>query len=153
MKLGQLLLHRGIIDRDQLRTALRRQAELQVPLGEILLRMGIVARTQVTEAMRSQPHASIDEISLRRVPRETVQVLPSDLREKLGCVPIIDSLEVLILAMVDPADVAGIARVRDLVDKPVAAVAGPPEVIAEINAGRRSGRADAPSPAVVRRTA
>ncbi len=41
MKLGEILLHRRRIDRDQLREALRRQKRTGRSLGEIMLAMGI----------------------------------------------------------------------------------------------------------------
>ena len=104
MKLGQILVRKHVIDRAQLRAALRRQRELQMPLAEILLDMGIVSKAELMAALRTQPNASVDSLTLDRISPATLSMLPREVAEELRCIPVLANPEAMIVAMVDPFD-------------------------------------------------
>ena len=61
MKIGDLLLLKGYINKKQLKEALRKQSEeairydRSVPLGKVLIEMDFVTLEEVTEALNEQP--------------------------------------------------------------------------------------------------
>ena len=61
MKIGDLLLLKGYINKKQLQDALRKQSEeainydRSVPLGKVLIEMEYVSIDEVTEALNDQP--------------------------------------------------------------------------------------------------
>ena len=63
MKIGDLLLLKGYINKKQLQDALRKQSEeainydRSVPLGKVLIEMKYVTIDEVTEALNDQPKA------------------------------------------------------------------------------------------------
>ena len=63
MKIGDLLLLKGYINKKQLQSALRKQSEeainydRSVPLGKVLIEMKYVTIDEVTEALNDQPKA------------------------------------------------------------------------------------------------
>ena len=85
MKLGQILLFRKLIERDQLREALRRRKATGRPIGEILLRMGVVSRANIVEALLAQPKASVNASALAKVHTDVVSSVPRPLAERHCC--------------------------------------------------------------------
>ena len=75
MKLGDLLLLKGYINKKQLQDALRKQSEeainynRSVPLGKILIEGEFVTVDEVTEALNSQPkyNEPKDEVKKEKV--------------------------------------------------------------------------------------
>ena len=80
MKLGDLLLLKGYINKKQLQEALRKQSEQainynkSVPLGKILIEGKFVTVDEVTEALNSQPkyNESKDEVKKEKVMPTTI---------------------------------------------------------------------------------
>lgn len=129
MKLGQLLIQRRIIDRDQLRAALRRQDATGRPLGETLVQMGVVARADIVAALLRQPHASIDRHTLRRVPDTTRHRLEDDVQRRWLATPVALADDLLVVAMADPTDRRAIEALERSSGLPVMAVAADPDTI------------------------
>ncbi len=119
MKLGQILVRKHVIDRAQLRAALRRQRELQMPLAEILLDMGIVSKAELMAALRTPPNASVDSLTLDRISPATLSMLPREVAEELRCIPVLANPEAMIVAMVDPFDREAIRKIEELTGRQV----------------------------------
>ncbi len=127
MKLGQILLFRRLIGRDQLREALRRQRETDRQVGEILLQMGVVSRADIVEALLAQPKASVSAAALAKVSTEVVLTVPHELAERHCCLGLVRTGGHLVLAMVDPLDQSVITEIEEatqLCVLPVAAADG-----------------------------
>ena len=79
MKIGDLLLLKGYINKKQLKDALRKQSEeainynRSVPLGKVLIEQKFVTVDEVTEALNEQPA----ETKLRKEER----VMPTEIGE------------------------------------------------------------------------
>jgi hypothetical protein len=106
MKLGELLLHRRKIDRDQLNEALRRQSHGARPLGEILLEMGVIARDEVIEALLDQPSPAAGADALDLVRPSVAMRLPRPIAERFDAVLLIHEGSWACVAMRDPLNTA-----------------------------------------------
>lgn len=131
MKIGQILVQRGVIDRDQLRAALARQAYAGRPLGEILIAMGVASRAAVIAALRSQPHGSVDAAALAALEPASAAPLPPELARRCRALPVVRLERAMVVAMADPTDRDAIERIAAACGLPVVAVAAPEDALAQ----------------------
>lgn len=104
--LGHLLLSRGVLDRHQLRDALRVQRRSGGRLGEILVARGAVHEEQVWSALGSQWGASLTHLEQHWVDPQLVgAVRPSDAIFH-GILPLRRTRDALLVAMSDTRDAA-----------------------------------------------
>ena len=152
MKLGQILLHRGAIDRYQLTEALRRQRRSGKPVGQILLQMGLVSRPELIAAFKVQPKAWVDAVRLGQVERRVATSIPVDLQRRHVCAPLMQDDGTLVVAMADPLDRDAIAELEAITGHDVVGVAAEAADIAAA-VDRLLPEAGPAAPAVEARTA
>lgn len=108
LKLGQILVNRGILDPDQLAAALAAQQEGGARLGMLLVRMGFVDEETLIRTLAGQLKLPVARIRGKRVSPDVLDCLPVDLAEKHRCLPLFLKQEgggrVLFVAMEDPSD-------------------------------------------------
>ena len=112
MRLGEMLIARGLITQEELQQALELQKERGDKIGKILVDLGFVAQREVLSALSEQ-------LSMRLVPLdgpppvtpETERLTGRFLRQ-FRCVPAAFDDSSLILAMADPLDFETITTVR-----------------------------------------
>ncbi len=81
MRLGDLLIARGVITPDQLKIALTEQQRQPLPLGELLVRLGFATESLIKEAVSEVQETETidleritpDEAAMRLLPREQAQ--------------------------------------------------------------------------------
>ncbi len=110
-KLGEILLDRELISREDLLRLLERQRETSAPLGEVALEMGIVTENQMLKVLSQ--HLGIDFLNIADNEAEVVDpalgdLLPHSLCRSLNVLPLFLYQEgghrYLTLAMSDPLD-------------------------------------------------
>lgn len=112
--LGEMLLARGLISRDQLRIALIEQKASLHPLGRQLVQLGFISDSRLRETLAERLghptidllHAVVDRHALHHVPRELARrhlVMPVALRAERST---------LVLAMANPDDLSTLDQVR-----------------------------------------
>jgi twitching motility protein PilT len=112
LKIGELLVAAGLISAEQLTTALTAQAQLGGTLGENFVRLGFVTVEAILEALSSQ--AGLQHINLARVkiPPETQKFIPEEVVRARWLLPIGLEGNRLVVAMVDPTDLAALKDVE-----------------------------------------
>ena len=108
-RIGDILLERGAISREQLESALQRQKTDNRLLGVILVDMG-VPQERVAQALaeqrRDSPEIAADV--LRDLPKAAVRLVPETLARRFNVIAIRRDDNVLTLAMEDPSDLAAL---------------------------------------------
>jgi len=108
LKLGQILVNRGLLDPDQLAAALADQQEGGARLGMTLIRMGFVDEETLIRTLAGQLKLPVARIRGKRVSPDVLECIPVDLAEKHRCLPLFFKQEggarVLFVAMEDPSD-------------------------------------------------
>jgi len=108
LKLGQILVNRGLLDPDQLAAALADQQESGSRLGMTLVRMGFVEEETLIRTLAGQVKLPVARIRGKRVSPDVLECIPVDLAEKHRCLPLFFKQEggerVLFVAMEDPSD-------------------------------------------------
>lgn len=122
--IGQVFLERGLVDQEELRTALNLQAESREKLGKLLVDLGYVSEKDCL-ALVSE-HLNIPAISGTEYPAVPVleNVLTYRFMKQCKFVPIALENNVLTLAMTDPLDDAILDLVRQTTGFAVKAVLG-----------------------------
>lgn len=114
VRLGELLLKKGIITKKKLYKALLDQKKLKIPLGEMLIRLGYVKEKDIHLVLSDQlgyPYIDLD--SSDSLP-EVISLIPESKSRTKRVVVLAKNNEVITLAMANPLDVETINEVRFL---------------------------------------
>ncbi len=134
MRLGEMLIERGVLATDELNQALELQKERGDKIGKILIDLGFVAHREVISALADQ--LSLRMVTLEGPPPSTPETdrLTARFLRQFRCVPAGFEDSSLVLAMSDPLDFETIAAVRAVTGlkvQPVLAAEG--EILDTIN--------------------
>lgn len=110
--IGQVFLERGLIDEEELRTALNLQADSREKLGKMLVDLGYVSEKDCLSVVSE--HLQVEVISGADYPPAPVleNILSHRFMKQCKFVPVALDNNVLTLAMTDPIDSATIDSVR-----------------------------------------
>jgi type IV pilus assembly protein PilB len=134
MRLGDMLVAAGLVSRDQVDWALRRQKESGKRLGEELVELGFLTEVQLTQALSNQ--LSLPWVSLYHVEfsRELLDLIPAEIADRHTAVPIyVRSVradgDTLFVAMADPTNEEALTALRRVSSLPVKPMVAPPSEI------------------------
>ncbi|MCD2346461.1 GspE/PulE family protein [Clostridium guangxiense] len=111
-KLGDLLVDYGIITKEQLESALKKQKYRGKRIGEILVSEKIVTEDEIVDVLQMQtgiPKAYFDEYF---VDKKAVLTIPEGLAQKYNLIPISFNGDKLNVAMSDPMNMFALDDVR-----------------------------------------
>jgi general secretion pathway protein E len=122
--IGQVFLERGLIDEEELQTALNLQAESREKIGKLLVDLGYVSERDCLAIVSE--HLGIPALSASDYPQVPVleNVLTFRFMKQCKFVPIALANNVLTLAMTDPLDNATLDSVRQATGYQVRALLG-----------------------------
>jgi hypothetical protein len=112
IKLGQILLDKGLIAREQLSAALGEQRQWGNRLGATIVGMGFLDEETLVRTLASQLRVPVARIKGKTVNPEVLAAVPLELAEKYRCMPLFHREDaggrVLYLGMEDPSDLAAV---------------------------------------------
>jgi type IV pilus assembly protein PilB len=121
--IGQILLGRGIINEEQLTTALARQERWGRRLGENLVALGFISERQLAKVLGEIYRMPTVDVRTAPISREALGMVPEEFCRKHHLIPIkvkmVEGKEQLIVAVSDPSNVEAIDELRFLVKYPV----------------------------------
>lgn len=110
LKLGELLLKAGVINQEQLRSALEDQKRYGGRLATILLERRIITEKVYFKALSTQLKIPAVDFSKSSIPEAICRLVPREMAEKHAVFPVATRRaaggNVLLLAMADPTNVA-----------------------------------------------
>ncbi len=117
-KLGELLIEGGLIDDDQLRSALAYQKKWGGRIGANLIKLGFLDEADLVGFLSQKmrlPSVSLREV---RVPPDVLALVTPDAARKYGVIPLkrSDDKKRLVVAMGDPTNLAAIDDLQFLVN-------------------------------------
>ena len=130
--IGQVFLERGLIDEEELRTALNLQAESREKLGKLLVDLGYVSEKDCLAVVSE--HLNIPTITGIQYPSVPVleNVLTHRFMKQCKFVPVAFENNVLTLAMTDPLDDSTLDLVRQSTGFAVRSVLGTESEIMDV---------------------
>ncbi len=110
--LGQLLVEKGIISPDDLKTALEAQRSTREKLGRILVDLGMAKEEDILKALSEQ--LGIPYVDLSQTPPDPSvrNLVPPAMLEKYGCLPLRKEGNKLLVAVSDPTNVLALDDLR-----------------------------------------
>lgn len=111
-KIGELLLAKGYITDEQLRTGLSIQSQSSRKLGNILVEAGIITEEQLVEIISEKLIVPRINLASLVINPEIVQLIPVDLAKKHTIFPIFKMGQCLTVVMADPLNVNALDEVR-----------------------------------------
>jgi type IV pilus assembly protein PilB len=114
-KLGDILIHEGIIDQDKLDQALERQATTKEKLGKLLIRMGMITESDLVKVYALQlGHPAVYEEDLMKVAGEIINTIPEDFAYENMSLVLGKSDTTVVVAMEDPEDLGTVDAIEKL---------------------------------------
>lgn len=110
--IGELLLEKKIITKEQLEKAKREQKIKKGKLGSILVKLGYIDEKQLIKFMGKQfgiPSIFVEEVDITE---QVVRLIEPKMAQKLKIFPVKRKGRTLFLAMVDPMDMTAISEVQ-----------------------------------------
>lgn len=139
--IGEILVDKGIITRDQLEDALQQQKETSKRLGEILVDAGTITQDQLNLALAERLGVESIGLAEDEVDSLAATMIPEKLARRYGAIPVkfIDE-NTLQVAMVDPTNVFAIDDLRMMTGYDIKpAIATAEEVFEQISKTHRLG--------------
>ncbi len=124
-RLGELLVEYGLITTNQLKDALKRQAQVGGQIGSILIEMGFITTDELLDFLSRQlgvPSANLLKLD---VDPQVLKILPADKIKTMKVLPIGVDEDTVTLAMVNPNDMMTLNEVEFSLGKKVQPVVVP----------------------------
>jgi type II secretory ATPase GspE/PulE/Tfp pilus assembly ATPase PilB-like protein len=116
LRLGDLLLQKGILSHDQLKIALLEQKKQALPLGKVLVRLGFVTEATLREALSERLGSDSIDLSKLVADKTALATIPSDFAKRHLIFPVSADLEnkKLTLASANPNNLVVIDQLNSL---------------------------------------
>lgn len=119
MRLGELLVNKGLINEDKLQVALSYQKVTGTFLGEALTKLSFVSSFEIAKTLAEQSGIEFIDLSEFSISDEAIKLIPKESAERMGIIPLrVDSTHIEI-GMHDPKDLKAIDSVSKLTGRQV----------------------------------
>lgn len=111
-RVGDLLIKLGLIDEQQLQSALKEQRESNIRIGDVLISRGYITEQQLIEVLETQlgiPHVQLYRQS---IDPKVINMIPQWLIEQHQLLPLRTEGNKLLVAMADPLDLVALDELR-----------------------------------------
>jgi len=119
LRLGELLLSKGLIDTDQLSNGLVESRKTGETLGRVLIRHGSVFESELARVLAEQWSIPYVNLALIGVDRSALALLPRDVGVRYAAVPVRWVRDELRVAFADPSDTEAVAAVQERLSAPI----------------------------------
>lgn len=123
VRLGDLMVSKGLITVEQLSEALVESREQGLLVGRVLLRRGWVFEDELARALAEQWRLPYVRLSSVGVDRQVMRLLPQAVGTRYDAVPVRFAEQSVLVAFADPSDPEALAAVREFLPEIKLAVA------------------------------
>jgi type II secretory ATPase GspE/PulE/Tfp pilus assembly ATPase PilB-like protein len=114
MKLGEALKEKGLITEDRLQLAFAHQKVTGSLLGETLIKLGFVSSIELAKTLAEQAGIPFVDLSEYTISEEAIRLIPKDVAEKTGFIPLRITDNSIEIGIINPANVHAIDTVSRL---------------------------------------
>ncbi len=114
--LGQILQAQGVIDDKQIADAVRLQDDAGIKFGQALIKMGHINDEQLARALARQSKLPFVDLSKGRIADDVIDLIPANLAEEYGIIPIKVQGSEVIVALADPLQVFNLENLTFLLN-------------------------------------
>ena len=122
IRLGDILLGKGIIDQNQLNTGLAEQKKSGIMLGEMLVQLNYVTQEQLNDVLCEHLHIEFVDMRTYEPNENVLKLLDEALMRKYSLIPMdydSDNAGALKVAMADPMDIIAMDDINIITGKQV----------------------------------
>ena len=118
-KLGELLVDAGIIDAEQLKTALEKQRQEGKRLGDVLVGMGALSENILTSMIAEQLHVEKIDLINTYIDADVARLIPVEVAKRYILIPVYERGGKLHVAMADPRNMYALDDLRLITQKSI----------------------------------
>jgi len=119
IRLGDLLVEKGLISEDQLQHALSEQKKLGRKLGGTLVELGMIDEQSLLNLLASQLNIPLIDINNYNYSNEAAKLLPESVARRYRALVLEDRDRDYLVAMADPTDIYALDEIQAKLSKPV----------------------------------
>ena len=105
VKIGELLISQGLINIEQLESALESQKETGRKLGNVLIETDIISEETLLDVLARQFNAPLIDIESHKIDQELINRLPEAMARRFRVIPISMQNNEYLVAFSDPTDI------------------------------------------------
>ena len=117
--MGEMLLEAGLLTEEQLRQALGDHKKFGLKLGQFLVHHGIVSESEIVELISRQLKVAKYRPDKYPVDLGLSKIIPADIAQKYQVVPLRKKGQLLVIAMTDPLDIKAMDTIEVLANTEV----------------------------------
>jgi len=121
-RLGEMLVAAGELTEEQLQKALNVQQGTRDRLGKVLVNLGFLTERSIVKVLKDQLGLEMFDFTADKPQREALAVLPANVAERYGIIPVRREPHKLVVAMGDPTNFYALDDVRIITGLEVEAV-------------------------------
>jgi type IV pilus assembly protein PilB len=118
-RLGEMLLEAGLLTEEQLRQALGDHKKFGLKLGQFLVHHGIVSESEIVKLISRQLKVAKYRPDKYPVDLELSKIIPADIAQKYQVIPLRKKGQLLVIAMTDPLDIKAMDTIEVLANTEV----------------------------------
>ena len=111
-RLGELLIREGLLTKEQCAKALAEQRSSGFRLGYVLVKLGLVQEVELTKVLARQHRMPAVDLTRFEVDQRLIKLIPADLANKHGVLPLTREGRTLTVAMADPSNLGVIEDLK-----------------------------------------
>ena len=119
IRLGDLLVEKGLISDEQLQHALGEQKKLGRKLGGTLIELGMIDENTLLNLLASQLNIPLIDINNYNYNDEVAKLLPESIARRYRALVLEDRDKDYLVAMADPTDIYALDEIQSKLSKPV----------------------------------
>jgi len=119
IRLGDLLVEKGLITDDQLQHALGEQKKLGRKLGGTLVELGMIDENSLLNLLASQLNIPLIDINNYNYSNDVAKILPESIARRYRALVLEDRGQDYLVAMADPTDIYALDEIQSKLNKPV----------------------------------
>ncbi|RJP45716.1 MAG: PilT/PilU family type 4a pilus ATPase [Desulfobacteraceae bacterium] len=123
--LGEALIKSGLISKEQLQKALKRRAQVDLPLGSILIEMGFLSTEDLLDVLSKKFGVPAVNLFKLDIDQSVLDQIPADKMKQYKILPISMEGGILTLAMISPQDFIVISDLEFTIGKKIRPVIVP----------------------------
>ena len=119
IRLGDLLVDKGLITADQLQFALQEQKKLGRKLGSTLVELGMIDEDSILNLLSSQLSIPLVDLTNFNYNEEVVRVLSESIARRYRAIVLEDRANDYLVGMADPTDLYAVDEIQEKLSKPL----------------------------------
>ncbi len=118
-RLGDLLVAKGLITKDQLDVALSEQSKLGYKLGRTLIELGMIEESSLLDLLSNQLGIPLIDLGQAHYSDDVAKLLPETLARRYRAIVLAEREADYLVGMADPTDIYALDEIQSKLDKPV----------------------------------